>query len=54
MKKQEPTEKTTRKTRTEQYEEDLKVISEFTPEEATRAILGGAGAPKKADMEDGK
>ena len=31
--------KATRKTKREQYTEDLKVISEFTPEEGTRAIL---------------
>ena len=35
------------KTKREQHAEDLKVISEFTPEEVTRAILSGAGTPKK-------
>ena len=37
----------TRKTKREQYEEDLKVISECTTKEVTRAILSGAGTPKK-------
>lgn len=36
-----------RKTKRERYEEDLKTISKYTPEEATRAILGGATVPKQ-------
>ena len=39
--------KATRKTKREQYTEDLKVISGRTTEEVTRAILSGAGTPKK-------
>ena len=35
------------KTKREQYTEDLKVISGRTAEEVTRAILSGAGTPKK-------
>ena len=39
--------KAPRKTRREQYKEDLKVISGSTTEKVTRAILSGSGTPKK-------
>ena len=39
--------KVARKTRRERYEEDVKVISEFTPEEATKAILRRAIVPRQ-------
>ena len=47
MKKKAQADKATSETKRERYEEDLKVISEFTPEEAIQAILSGSGANKK-------